>query len=152
MQCMVTFTQIDTNVSLSHSYCQFKALCQPSYYTAMGNSSEKHAACCQYLQRKFLFLSTIYGSDSSHISDGCQIVSDRDKTFSYPSWESLKVSRNCSEEAAAHIYVMSRSIGRFLPNFCALHYLTYHLMFLSCSKSRKLLFAEIFSVSIYSET
>lgn len=42
------------------------------------------------------------------------------------------------------IFLRWTGLQRFLLIFCALHYLTSHLIFLSCSKFGKLLFAEIF--------
>lgn len=87
----------------------------------------------------------MYEKDSHGISDGPKSVNDCDKTFCSPSWEDKEIVMGQPVSAKR------RPVGKFLFIFCTLHYSASHLMFLSCSKSRKLLFAEISTASIYVE-
>lgn len=91
-------------------------------YPVMGNQSEKHTTCCQYLPRKFLFLPAVWGSDSQPVSDGCQIIGNRDKAFTYPAGEAWKrmgitvgssCSYVCDEQAHRKIFTQFLCLALF---------------------------------------
>lgn len=91
-------------------------------YPVMGNQSEKHATCCQHLPRKFLFLPAVRGSDSQPVSDGCQIIGNCDKAFTYPAgkaWKRIDIAVGssclyvCDEEAHRKIFTQFLCLALF---------------------------------------